>query len=275
MVLARDGVTQAERDLNRRDFFKLAATFMAATYLPKEFLMPTYNYSGDFYIKLLKDLYRKNGVTIPEADFSTLQRLVDEERTRDEAVGSWQRVKDNKIGAGHLDLPFTPIYSQVLAEDVASLTISIPGTYTHLMIMGQGRINGSGGQNAVSIVVRYNSDTGANYTWGSEGQFNGAHIVNQGTGSTYGSLGALVADGQASGYAGMLFSVIPHYTSSFYKSSFSLAAYTLGTPASFNVDRQATWLNTNKIETMTLFPDPAFASAKLESGSVISIYGIQ
>ena len=99
--------------------------------------MPTYNYSGDFYIKLLKDLYRKNGVTIPEADFATLQRLVDDERTRDEAVRSWQRVQDNKISLDNLELPIGLIKTEKLSSDTSSTTINIPGGFNHLWLMGQ------------------------------------------------------------------------------------------------------------------------------------------
>lgn len=260
--------------MNRRDFFKLAATFMAATYLPKEFLMPTYNYSGDYYIKLLRDLYRKNGVTIPEADFATLQRLVDEERARNEAVGSWQRVKDNKIGAGHLDLPFTPIYSQVLAEDVASLTISIPGTYKHLMIMGSARINNSG-VGAVYCFSQFNDDTGAsNYS------YQLIYGINTSAGASqdlahYGCLiGYITAEAVASGHAGSFINFIPHYNSSYYKNVLTMDGLFTGTNASVAL-WIGQWKNTSPIRTITFIPDTTYPGAMFEAGSIFSVYGIQ
>lgn len=260
--------------MNRRDFLKLIAAFTTAPYLPKEFLMPTYNYSGDFYIKLLKDLYRKNGVTIPEADFATLQRLVDEERTRNEAVGSWQRVQDNRISASNLDLPFVPIYSEVLAKDVASLTINVPGTYTHLMIMGSARINNSG-VGAVYCFSQFNDDTGAsNYSHQLIYGINTSAGANQDL-THYGCLiGYITAEAVASGHAGSFINFIPHYNSSYYKNVLTMDGLFGETSASVAL-WIGQWKNTSPIRTITFIPETTYPGAMFEAGSIFSVYGIQ
>lgn len=235
--------------------------------------MPTYNYSGDYYIRLLKDLYRKNGVTIPEADFSTLQRLVDEERARDEAVRSWQRVKDNKIGAGHLDLPFTPIYSQVLTEDVASLTIPIPGGYKHILIMGHGR---SSAANGGVVFVRFNGDTASNYR-DSYILGNESSVSSGGSDDTQFPVGIFANSGDPTGRAGIFESHIPHYTSKFHKMSMNQAYYNDDVTRTVYIFNSL-WKNTDPITSMEIYVTDNTSvkgTSNMVSGSVLSVYLIQ
>lgn len=272
MVLARDGVTQAERDLNRRDFFKLAATFMAAMYSPKEFLMPTYNYSGDYYIKLLRDLYRKNGATIPEADFATLQRLVDEERARDEAVRSWQRVRDNKIDGDNLDLPIGLIKTEKLSLDTGSVTINIPGQYNHLWLMGQ--IRNTEATYANTLKINFNGDTGTNYREQYHGGQNASATIGLLTGRTYISIGDVNGTSAPAGGAGGFLAYIPHYANSTYwKQCQSLRGIpnVNSSGQDLALHLSGFWQNTNPITSITF----SAVTANMEKGGIISVYGFK
>lgn len=256
--------------MNRRDFLKLIAAFTTAPYLPKEFLMPTYNYSGDFYIKLLKDLYRKNGVTIPEADFATLQRLVDDERTRDEAVRSWQRVQDNKISLENLALPFVPIYSEVLIADTASITVSIPGGYKHLIVTGSAR-NTASGTGSLFIHARINGDGGTNCSYEI---LSGISTTVGATGSS-GIQGIIFGlsnkSGEASGAAAHFFSFIPHYASNYKKSSVSIT----GTNETATGRQVELIFAESAVTDVISYLDLRVAGGNnFQAGSAFSIYGL-
>ena len=258
--------------MNRRDFLKLIAAFTTAPYLPKEFLMPTYNYSGDFYIKLLKDLYRKNGVTIPEADFATLQRLVDDERTRDEAVRSWQRVQDNKISLDNLELPIGLIKTEKLSSDTSSTTINIPGGFNHLWLMGQ--IRNTEATYANSLKVNFNGDTGTNYREQYHGGQNASASVGLLTGRTYISIGDVNGTSAPAGGAGGFLAYIPHYTNSTYwKQCQSLRG--IPNVNSSNQDLalhlSGFWQNTNPITSISF----SAVTANMEAGGIISVYGFK
>jgi len=274
MVLARDGVTQAERDLNRRDFFKLAATFMAATYLPKEFLMPTYNYSGDFYIKLLKDLYRKNGVTIPEADFSTLQRLVDEERARDEAVRSWQRVQDNKIAGDNLELPIKLLFTSGRMEKTySSITFPVPGNYNHILIFGNGRTTWTGNP-AENILLRCNEDSGNNYDIETFYRLNNSSSGGQNLSANAISIGTFATADADANASGNLFGFLPNYGSPFFKGANGIGGgYFTAAAGAITFCDFGTWESVNPVISITLLPEGSPTSG-FAAGTTISAYGL-
>ena len=81
------------------------------------------------------------------------------------------------------------IETEYLEADAASVTFSSLGSYEHLQIRVSGRHNGSGGAGA-SIYIRFNGDTGSNYSTHSVQAYNGNNT------------GADAYTGQAFVYAG-------------------------------------------------------------------------
>lgn len=222
---------------------------------------------------MIADLMDKIGRNVPLTSIE-LNELRNEFRSMDEVknlVKGW-------VQAGTSNPIFVPpmqvIYSKVLEADTASLTINIPSVYKHLLIMGQGRINGSGGQVAVYLHARFNGDAGGtNYQYGL--LFHGGTTVaaNYSTGLSHVLFGHFAADGAGSGFAGASFLSIPHYQSSYYKTSLMID----GTSYASNVSTaiwQGLWKDTSPIRSITIFPDATYPSAKMESGSLFSVYGI-
>lgn len=166
--------------------------------------------------------------------------------------------------------PMTVIYSKVLAEDTASLTIPIPGGYKHLMIMGQGRSTNAGTGNEF-LNAEINGDTGTNYNvealigTGVTASADDTYLAN-----VYFPVGFLVANGQDAGKAGTFFTFMPHYTSNFNKVSLMVAGYSGGTAFHIAVFHSQ-WMNTSVVKSMRLWG----SANNMLKGSLISIYGIQ
>ena len=173
----------------------------------------------------------------------------------------------------NIPLPFVPIQSEVLVEDVADLTVQIPSTFKHLLVVGQGRVNGTGGQDAAYVYAQFNGDTGANYYEGYIYQEATVLAAYEETGNTGFSVSYLVADGQPAGYCGSFFCFIPHYNSGYYKGILTFDG--VGTNAgTYNSLYTGGWYNTSPVSSIRTFPDPAYTSAKLEAGSLFSFYGL-
>jgi len=174
-----------------------------------------------------------------------------------------------------INFPFFPIYSETLQDDLASLTIQIPGEYKHLLIMGSGRINGTGGQTSASVMCQLNGDTGAtNYMMGRLYHVGSTVTAEQDLSDPSMRLFSFTADGEATNsFLGAFFMFIPHYNSSYYKMILNINGVAFST-AIFDAMRQGLWLSTSKINSIKFFPDPSFASAKFQAGTLISVYGI-
>lgn len=222
---------------------------------------------------MIADLMDKIGRNVPLTSIE-LHELRNEFRSMDEVknlVKGW-------VQAGTSNPIFVPpmqvIYSKVLDADTASLTINIPSVYKHLLIMGQGRINGSGGQVSVYLHAQFNGDAGGtNYQYGLLFHAGTTVAANYSTGLNHVLFGVFAADGAGSGFAGASFLSIPHYQSSYYKTSLMID----GTSYASNVTTaiwQGVWKDTSPIRSITIFPDATYPSAKMESGSLFSIYGI-
>ena len=248
--------------MNRRKFIGLSLAGLLAAYLPR---MENEMQLGDIWEKIA------NNARLTGEELAFLKHAGNETQQRNSFVGG----NTTAGGALNVPVPFFPIYSEVLQKDMASLTIPIPGGYKHLLIFANGRVNGTGGAAAASIFIRFNNDTGSNYMWSVEGQYNGGNVLSQDTSDPSGILCAFVADGSAAGHSGSTFSFVPHYASSFYKYCMSLNAYTEAAKT-YNTYFEAAWLNTSPIVSITLLPDTTtYPSALIVAGSLISVYGIQ
>lgn len=200
--------------------------------------------------------------------------LKDVDRTR-QIVGTWQGAT-NQVNSRFIDFPIVPIVSQVFEQNVSDFTVQIPSTYKHLMIMASGRITDAAAD-SVEMHLQFNGDTGAsNY---SIQRLTGAQAtVSAGWDITtaYVEIDNFVADNAGAGENTSLVIHIPHYGSSFYKtiiSSGGIFVSPTGSGASVWTGR---WLSTDKITSIRFFPDTGtYANAKIKSGSLISVYGIQ
>jgi hypothetical protein len=167
------------------------------------------------------------------------------------------------------------IAKNVLGSDTASVTFSsIPGTgYTDLLVVASQR-------NSVAnagLAVRFNSDTGANYTY----------RVLYGTGASASSFTQAIA----AGYNAYLFTYttpnvatantfgathiyIPNYAGSTNKSCSIESTGESNDATSYISATAGLWSNTAAITSITLLSDPGGAASSHKSGSSFFLYGI-
>jgi hypothetical protein len=236
--------------------------------------MTNQNYSGDYFLSLLRGVYQKSGIAVPTAEFSTLQRLVDAERAEYETMRSWLRVRDSRIGSEHVDLPFAPIYSQTFDVDTAALNVPVTGIYKHLFIYGQGRITGAGGG---TVFCQFNGDTGANYQW--------IYILGNGTTVSSGQdtsdsrivIGQFSNTGDPAGSASTFEAKILNYFAPTHQMVMANTLYNDNTTRSI-YSIAGKWSSTAGIKSIEIFACDATGikgSTNMAAGSVISIYGMK
>lgn len=220
---------------------------------------------GDLLVKIA------NNQSLTPQELDVLRRTGNETQQRNSFVAG-NTNSENKLD---IKFPIQPFYSEVLQTDQSSLSIKIPGGYKHLIIMGSGRINGSGGQDGVFARCQFNNDTtSTNYQWGHLYHIAGAVSTTEDFSDPSSLFWYFAGDGEATGgYAGSAFVVIPHYTSSYYKMLLTYGAVALSAATTTAV-RHGVWKSVNPIQSIQIFPDPAYPGAKLEAGSLISVYGL-
>jgi len=257
--------------MNRKDFIKLASSMLLGAMLPKGLKkMPIQNYSGDYFIKMLNDLYQKTGQTPPAADMSTLQRLVDEERTRLDTYKTFLGV-DRKIPMAALDLPIVPLYSRVLEADAASIDVQVSGDFKHLLIIGSGRTTEAAYFS--NMRATFSGDSGTNYRiQGLFGQ-NTSTRATQGTGHTSCVLGTFTGASAPAGQAGGFYRFILNLSSGFWKTSLGVfgASEADATPDVLVGAFFGAWASTSPIQTVSIFPN----SGNILANSSVSVYGLK
>jgi hypothetical protein len=204
------------------------------------------------------------GQELNEVDIQQLERAMTDHDDASNRMKSIIGFSD-KINAGALQLPFEVIYSVVLANNTAELDVPIPGEYRHLLVMGSGRVTGSGGS-AQYILGRFNGDSGTNYHQQkltvSGSSLSGSFDSSQ-TGAVMGM--AIEGGGGANQAAGFM-TIIPHSGSEFYKTSLALSTYQ---SAVFLTG--TTWTNTARIAELTFLP----VTDQFATGFSFSVYGIR
>lgn len=142
----------------------------------------------------------------------------------------------------------------------------IPGTYRQLQLIGLVQTENVAAQN---LLVRFNSDTGANYTF--QGQFisNAAGTASEGLAQT--STIFAICSGTGESFPMSFTATIPQYAGTSFNKVFH--AEWGGFYASHNQLGQfsGTWASTAAITTLTLFSG---GSSDIKQGSVFSLYGI-
>ncbi len=167
-------------------------------------------------------------------------------------------------------LPFSKIYSEVLSVAKTTITVPIPSGFTHLLIMGSGRMS-QAVNTTQTVNIEINGDTGNNYNLqylNSADTVVGADDV---LASIYFGLGDFVGDSATAGKVGSFTCFIPHYMGGLHKSGMSLfiapsnTVYRAGVVANF-------WNNTDPIRSVKFW---VTGNYDIVAGSVLSIHGIR
>lgn len=168
----------------------------------------------------------------------------------------------------------TLIQTQTLGGDVASVSFtSIPGTFTHLKLIGYGRLTEATTDNYIKL--QFNADTGANYDL--------LQTFGVGTGvsvaTTYGQTSGRVGDwtaasASAAGQAAMFEVLIPVYAgTTFNKMANSTQGAQWNTSGSsvINGVMYFQWRSTAAITQIDVIP----TANNIKAGSVFSLYGFK
>lgn len=157
---------------------------------------------------------------------------------------------------------YIPIATQTLSSTASTVTFSsIPQTYTDLVVV----VNGTVSTNSWDLYVRFNGDTGSNYSvtrlWGS-GSAAGSNRLSNDTliqSTYYGSLGTEQSN--------QILNVMNYSNTSTYKTMLVRANRAgQGVDASVGL-----WRNTAAINSLTLL---LFSGGQFAVGSTFSLYGI-
>ena len=167
-------------------------------------------------------------------------------------------------------------------ESIATVTVgsggqssidftSIPSTYKHLQIRGIGRLTVAS-SGASNIGVRFNSDSGTNYSY---------HILS-GNGSTANSGGAgssnqmylpdmIIRDGStASVYSGFVFDILEYANTNIYKTVRALSGFDANGSGKVALT-SGSWRNTAAVTSITLVPE----SDLYKQYNQFALYGIK
>jgi hypothetical protein len=165
------------------------------------------------------------------------------------------------------------IQTQILGSNTASITFSGLGayadTYKHLQIRLTGKTTRV--QIGANIVLRFNGDTGSNYSWHSL-IGNGSIVTSIASASTTLMLGAWVAGANttANAFGAGVIDILDAYSTTKNKTMRTLNGLSGG---EVNIRLgSGLWRNTNAITSVTIFDAD---STNLVTGSRFSIYGIR
>jgi len=173
---------------------------------------------------------------------------------------------------GSISNDFELIQTQVLVSSAAAISFtSIPATYKHLQL----RIVARGDQAAVitNLAIRYNNDSGANYTqhyvtWGGGAvqSFNNLSL------SAYNFGNAPGASTAAGIYNAAIVDILDYASTTKNKTSRALGGDSLGTTSADLNLRSSGWFSTAAINRVDLI---AWDSANVVAGSRVSLYGVK
>jgi hypothetical protein len=166
----------------------------------------------------------------------------------------------------------TLISSQILSGAVATVTFSsIPGTFNHLKLVVKCRASDAAGN--VSVFMRMNGDSGANYDWQ---QLSGANATPSATANAAQTgmfVGYCTATTAAASTAGILEINIPCYTDTlFFKNASSFAgliASSTGNTVTTIFENQ--YRSTSAVTSVTFYTS---SGSNFITGSLFYLYGI-
>jgi hypothetical protein len=172
---------------------------------------------------------------------------------------------------GNLPSDYELIESVILTGAQATVTFSNLGNYAsnyrHLQIRGSYR-NNNGGTGIEAGTIRFNGDTGANYSWHELWEGTPQSGINQ-TGIR---LQTMARNGVDNHFASGVFDILEPYNTTKNTSTRALAGHFLnsGTGSTFFGLSSGSWRNTASITSISLNTASSFIT-----GSRFSIYGIK
>lgn len=163
-------------------------------------------------------------------------------------------------------IPITSNTSSITFANLASFST----TYRHLQIRGTGRSNRGDDNSAVGI--RFNGDTGSNYSFHNIQTLSGNWDTANSGSHTSITLGyTLAAATTASGhYGGFIIDILEPYNSNKFKTVKAFSGQPSG--RNFICVASGNWRNTNSVTSVTLIDA---AGTNFVSGSSFSLYGIR
>jgi hypothetical protein len=177
------------------------------------------------------------------------------------------------LSASAVGSDYELIETQIIGSNVASITFSnlnnYDSIYEHLQIRLTGRTTRV--QIGANIVLRFNGDTGSNYSWHSL-VGNGSIVTSIASASTTLMLGAWVAGANttANAFGAGVIDILDAYSTTKNKPMRTLNGLS-GGEVNIRVG-SGLWRNTNAITSVTIFDAD---STNLVTGSRFSIYGIK
>lgn len=163
--------------------------------------------------------------------------------------------------------PLELIYSETLQTTASQFSVSVPGDFKHILIMGSGRTDVVAA--GTEIVMQLNGDTGSNYGTTSDGVDNDTFVKGQTNSGTYMVIGLFPGTLATASASGMLFAYVFHANSSdYWKSVISTRGLFSGNMAFLGGFGQ--WKSTNKITSLTIG-----TSGNFLAGTTLSVIGIR
>jgi hypothetical protein len=162
------------------------------------------------------------------------------------------------------------IASTRLGAAAASIEFaSIPQTYKHLMIFLSGQTSHTA---ATNVLVRFNSDSGANYHWQLIAGSGTTASASNGASQTS-IVGASVLATTATSRAGSAVLFIPEYTqTNFHKNTLSQGGRVIDDTGTNHIFQTfyGHWKSTSAVTTITL----SSSTANLAAGTIATLYGL-
>jgi len=169
---------------------------------------------------------------------------------------------------------YESISTVTVSTAVSSISFtSIPATYTHLQIRGINRLS-SAGTGTLGTNMRFNSDTGSNYTSSHVlfGNGTSASAAASATSQTSMVITNSPKDGNTANAFGIFVcDILDYANTNKYKTIRSLGGYDGNDTNGIVVLRSSAWMNTGAVTSITLLP----ASDDFVQYSQFALYGIK
>jgi hypothetical protein len=179
--------------------------------------------------------------------------------------------------SGNLDSSaYFPIATSMLATASASVSFtSIPATYTHLQIRGWVKTSATGNDRS-AVHVRFNSDSGSNYNYGTLYGTGAAIASDQAISQSITRFASVAAPTSHSTYNSMfgmfVADILDYANTNKYKTIIGVGGYDSNSNTYSNVALQSGgWLSTAAITSMAITPD----SGSWTAGSQFTLYGVK
>ena len=172
-----------------------------------------------------------------------------------------------------LTLPIRTLYSEALTINTASVTVEVPGGYSHLFLMGSGRTTSNNPSYPIQdVYAQFNGDTGNNYDWGSLRQGGTTVDAIQSLATSAVLVGAFSTDAADANRSGGFFSFIPNYGNTLWHKD----VFTLRGAAHNGIFTRFTggfWKSTAAIQKIKFYPDTG-VGGNFSAGSLFTVIGV-